>query len=377
MRIIKLKGRTEEAIKRKIEKEYGERAVILKIDKEESEGAFKWLKASQIVMTLAVKEEIEQRETQAEKVTAIPVQNPKSEASYDVLIQLQQEIKRLHEEIGEIKENGKKNSQLEGMSALSIPKENTLSLYMCHKLQALGIAPGICQELCQEISGSNSEEVIRQLFTKLEKLIEEKKESQLPQVVFFMGSTGVGKTTTIAKLTAKYVLEEEKKVVLFTSDTYRIAAVEQLRTYAEILGVEIEIIYDEKELPKYLEKWKHVDHILIDTAGRSHKNKEQVTELKALMAQVPDKQVFLVLNASTQEKDVKKMMSVYEEIATDFDLIITKLDETDEEGNLINISHDVAKPIAYVTDGQNVPADIKAFDKQTYIAALLGRLNDE
>lgn len=138
----------------------------------------------------------------------------------------------------------------------------------------------------------NLEEMIRKIYSELEKSLREKEGKDLAQIIFFIGSTGVGKTTTLAKLTAKYVLEEHKKVVLFTADTYRIAAVEQLKTYADILGVEIEVIYNEAELPQYIEKWKHMDYILIDTAGRSHKNEEQVKELKALMKNVEKNKCF-------------------------------------------------------------------------------------
>ena len=164
---------------------------------------------------------------------------------------------------------------------------------------------------------------------------------------------GVGKTTTLAKLTAKYVLEEQKKVVLFTADTYRIAAVEQLKTYADSLGVEIEVIYNEAELPKYIEKWRDIDYILIDTAGRSHKNEEQVKELKALMQHIESKQVFLVLNANTAARDVVTIVDTYAQAEAEFDLILTKLDETDEIGNVVNIAYYANKPIMYLTYGQN------------------------
>ena len=100
-------------------------------------------------------------------------------------------------------------------------------------------------------------------------------------------------------------------------------------------------------------------------------------ELKALMENIKEKQVYLVLNANTSARDVKKIVETYEKADPNFDLIITKLDETDEIGNVVNISYYADKAIQYLTAGQNVPSDIKTFNKQEYIAELLRRLNDE
>ena len=120
-----------------------------------------------------------------------------------------------------------------------------------------------------------------------------------------------------------------------------------------------------------------MDYILIDTAGRSHKNEEQVKELKALMQQIENKQVFLVLNANTVARDVVTIVNTYAKAEPQFDLILTKLDETDEIGNIVNIAYYSDKPIMYLTNGQNVPADIKVFNKQEYITELLGRISNE
>lgn len=384
MKILKFKGKTEEIVLKQIEKEYGKNAVVIHTQKEEKTGHFKWFKSPRIVVTVAIKEEsdleimtpkasFEKTEREEIKNKVNPIKE--NEASYQLLADLKDEIGALHQEIGELRRTPKVVYREN-----STPSSNTnpLKAFIQDKLMNLGVKKEVCDSLLEPIEAEDSETFIRELYQSLETLLIEKKEEiDAPQILFFIGSTGVGKTTTIAKLTAKYVLDEQKKVVLFTSDTYRIAAVEQLKTYADILGVEIEIIYDESELPKYIEKWKHVDHILIDTAGRSHKNEEQVTELKALMEKVPNKQVYLVLNANTTAKDVKNIVETYEKAEAQFDLIVTKLDETDEWGNVVNINYYANKPIVYVTMGQNVPADIKVFDKEAYITKLIGRLNDE
>lgn len=383
MKILKLKGKTEETILKEIEREYGERAIIISTQKEDVTGPFKWFKSAKTVVTIALKEAEDELEAQPKSLDLEPTSESslkETNASYELLIDLKNQLGKLHQELEEIKKNSivvEKDAVLQHEDITNLQKKNKLTACIQNKLIHLGVKPEVCELLLAAIETEETETFIRELFTALEQVLTEKVEEELPQIIFFIGSTGVGKTTTIAKLTAQYVLEEQKKVVLFTSDTYRIAAVEQLKTYADILGVEIEIIYDESELPRYIEKWRHMDHILIDTAGRSHKNEEQVTELKALMQNVLDKQVYLVLNANTAAKDVRKIVETYEKAESQFDLIVTKLDETDEIGNVININYYAQKAISYLTDGQNVPSDIKVFDKQSYITELLGRLNDE
>jgi flagellar biosynthesis protein FlhF len=141
--------------------------------------------------------------------------------------------------------------------------------------------------------------------------------------------------------------------------------------------VDIEVIYEADELMQYITKWKQADHIFIDTAGRSHKNSEQIQDIKVLLESIEEKQVFLVLNANTSCKDIKSIITIYEEVCSDFELIITKLDETDEIGNVVNIAYYAKRPILYLTHGQDVPADISGFNADEYTSYLLGRINYE
>ena len=195
-----------------------------------------------------------------------------------------------------------------------------------------------------------------------------------PRIVFFIGPTGVGKTTTIAKLAGRYCVEEKKKVALLTADTYRIAAAEQLRTYANILETPFRIIYTPEELQAAVEDYWDCDYIFIDTAGRSHQNTDQLEKMKEMVAALkrPESyQVFLVLSATTKYRDLQKIADCYGKIA-DFELIFTKLDETEAVGNLLNIKLYTDAPIAYVTCGQNVPDDMEAFDPQKTVKQILG-----
>lgn len=195
-----------------------------------------------------------------------------------------------------------------------------------------------------------------------------------PKVVFFVGPTGVGKTTTIAKVASKFHVEESRKVVLFTTDTYRIAAAEQLRTYANIMGVPFRVIYSEDEMKQSVEEFKDFDFILVDTAGHSHKNEAQKEIMNGFFHSVEgiaEKEVFLVLSTTTKYRDLVIIADSYSAM-TKYNLIFTKLDETMTLGNLLNLRLYTDASMSYVTYGQNVPDDIEVFNPQKTVKQLLG-----
>ena len=195
-----------------------------------------------------------------------------------------------------------------------------------------------------------------------------------PVVIFFIGPTGVGKTTTIAKVASSLSVNNKKKVALLTTDTYRIAAADQLRTYASILEVPFRVIYSEDELSIACDDFKDCEYILVDTAGHSHKSEELLIKQKSFMECLPEnvtKQCFLVLSATTKYKDLKKIVDNYRSVS-DFQLIFTKLDETSTLGSLYNITCYSDSSIAFVTCGQNVPDDIETFNGQRIVKQLLG-----
>lgn len=197
------------------------------------------------------------------------------------------------------------------------------------------------------------------------------------KLVFFIGPTGVGKTTTIAKIASKFRVDEKKKVALLTADTYRIAAAEQLRTYANILEVPFRVIYTVEEINKALEDFRDYDYIMIDTAGHSHQNTTQKDNMRNIIHSVDDRvesEVHLVLSATTKYKDLISIADSYKEMA-DYKLIFTKLDETTTLGNLLNLRLYTGASLSYVTYGQNVPDDIEDFNPQKTVKRLLGGKN--
>lgn len=199
-------------------------------------------------------------------------------------------------------------------------------------------------------------------------------EGKKPRVVFFIGPTGVGKTTTIAKIASKYKVEEEKKIAFVTADTYRIAATEQLHIYANILDAPMSIVYSAEELNQTVEKYADYDLIFVDTAGFSHRNEEQKMDTKKLIDGLDEqhsREVFLVLSAATKYKDLLQIVDSYKEISK-YKLIFTKLDETTSYGNILNIRLYSGADLSYMTTGQNVPDDIEEFNSQRIVKQLLG-----
>ena len=189
-----------------------------------------------------------------------------------------------------------------------------------------------------------------------------------------MGPTGVGKTTTIAKIASKYKLEVGMKIAFLTADTYRIAATEQLRVYANILDAPMSIIYSAEEMNAAIERVSEYDLIFVDTAGFSHKNDEQCNDMKKMLAGLDaayEREVYLVVSATTKYKDLLEIADRYKEIA-DYKLIFTKLDETEAYGNIYNIKMYSGAPLSYMTNGQNVPDDIEEFNTQKIVKQLLG-----
>lgn len=197
------------------------------------------------------------------------------------------------------------------------------------------------------------------------------------KIIFFIGPTGVGKTTTIAKLASDFKLNKGKSVAMVTADTYRIAAVEQLNTYAGILDVPVSVAYSPSEICGCLNEFSGYDVIFVDTAGRSHKNEEQKDELIELINNVKnggydaDIETFLVLSVTTKYKDLINIADTYKEI-DDYRLLFTKLDETVTLGNIINLKCYTGSPLSYTTSGQNVPDDIETIDVQKLAKNLLG-----
>ncbi|WP_068774642.1 flagellar biosynthesis protein FlhF [Paenibacillus sp. FJAT-26967] len=190
------------------------------------------------------------------------------------------------------------------------------------------------------------------------------------RIVHIVGPTGVGKTTTIAKLAADQVLKQRRKVGLITSDTYRIAAIEQLRTYANILDIPVEVVFSPADLTKALHKLQDSDVIFMDTAGRNFRNEMYVSELSTLLRHQGPSETFLVLSLTSKYSDMKAITANFSKYKVD-KVLFTKMDETHSYGAILNLLHDFPVKLSYVTDGQNVPDDIMIIDEAKIADAIL------
>ena len=191
-----------------------------------------------------------------------------------------------------------------------------------------------------------------------------------PKIVALIGTTGVGKTTTIAKIAAKFVLERGISVALITADTYRISAVDQLKTYSDIIGLPLEIVYSPSELGPALKRHKNKKLILIDTAGRSQNNEYQMQELKEFLAADPSIEKHLVMSATTKERDAEAILDRFADCHPDR-ILVTKTDETESIGAIVNLLFDRRIALSYITTGQSVPDDIEPAKPEALARLLL------
>lgn len=178
------------------------------------------------------------------------------------------------------------------------------------------------------------------------------------RIVTLCGPTGVGKTTNLAKLAAQFTVRERARVAMITADTYRIAAPEQLRVYANIIGVPLRVVNDLKEIKEALRDLQHYDLVFMDTAGNSQFNLEQINELKSLLQAVDPFETILALSANTHLEDLRSIVSNFK-CLNPASILFTKIDETRQYGAMLTIMAEAGLPLAYLSNGQNVPDDIR------------------
>ncbi|CAH0213644.1 Flagellar biosynthesis protein FlhF [Peribacillus sp. Bi96] len=188
--------------------------------------------------------------------------------------------------------------------------------------------------------------------------VENGKQGLQKKYINIVGPTGVGKTTTLAKVAAETMLKHDKKVAFITTDTYRIAAIDQLKTYAKILNVPIEVAYNLEDFKKAAERFSHYDYVFIDTAGRNFRNPQYVKDLHEIIHFTDEMETYLVLSLTSKQKDMEDIYRQFSAIPIK-QVIFTKADETSTFGAIFNFIHAHKLGAAYITNGQNVPDDIE------------------
>ncbi len=403
MVIKKFIGKTEQEAVEAAKKELGENIVIMSVRQMKPKGPFAFFKPRQTEVTAALEEERESVRKEPEREAVQQVAKVVAEADKNVRLAGQSGIEkkldslqtllesRLKEEDksepgAEAKEksgeSGAGSAEPEDESPKDSEQEKFVRL-LYNTMIDNEVAEQYANQILEDLDKSRKpnmplDYVLANIYQKIilkfgkgEGILPA---AQGPRVVFFIGPTGVGKTTTIAKLAGNFTVEKKKKVALLTADTYRIAAAEQLKTYACILEVPFRVIYSAEEMKEAVEAFRDYDYIFVDTAGHSHQNKEQMEKMReylSAMDQGVESQVFLVLSATTKYKDLLRITDNYRGIS-DYQLIFTKLDETTTLGNLLNLRLYVDTSIAYTTSGQNVPSDIEQFNPQKTVKQILG-----
>ncbi len=230
-----------------------------------------------------------------------------------------------------------------------------------------GIARRLINSLQYQSSSDgikNPEEIYRKLTGFVASMLQEARPLQFTaekrKIVTVVGPTGVGKTTTIAKLSSYFSLMELRKSALITIDGYRIGAEAHLRTYADILNIPFYTVYDAQDMKMRLDSLKDYEMIFVDTTGRGASDQEGLNLMKPVLDQLPrdEREIFLVMSATTKARDLLKIYESYSIFRPD-KLIFSKIDETDSLGNLLNLVDKTELPVAYLTTGQKVPEDIE------------------
>lgn len=412
MIINKFQGKTEEEAIQKARTEFGENTVIMNVKEVKPKGFFRAFKSSTYEVTAAMEEKeqfvnplrtapgvskphesinlaadeeinINRRESKADFSSAVrqeqrKMQKPEKDAEEK---KLEERLESLSNRLEEsLSGPAKKEPELAKEPAF---EELNFVRILYTTLIKNEVSERYVNQILDEIEkfirpGNNVDIILSNVYQKLILRFGQPKTIDMsrpkPRVLFFVGPTGVGKTTTIAKIASKYKMEYGKKVAFITADTYRIAATEQLQVYANILDAPMSIIYSKDELNERIAEYTDYDLVFVDTAGFSHKNKAQREDTKNLLQGVSieySKEVYLVLSATTKYKDLIDIIDTYREI-TEYKLIFTKLDETTTYGNLLNIKLYSGADLSYTTNGQNVPDDIEVFDTQKIVKQLLG-----
>ena len=396
MKLKRFEARTEEAAIEKVKSELGQAALILSVKKVMPRGIFRFFRKPMVEVTAAYDDTDEELEKEPDDIS-LQETKVNDEIAFErdkLLFDQMAKNKKLSEQQAkidnleaELKQMAKKLSVGSFNSGKDRVYNNSLLQLFYDTLISQDVLPEIAAEILDEAEKASKTStldinyVVKLVYNKIHAILMKSVDATVyepkdgkARTVMLIGPTGVGKTTTIAKLSSNYILHNNYNVGLITADTYRIAAVEQLKTYADILGIEVGIVYEPEELLDKLNLMLGIhDIIIVDTAGRSHKNKENFDELRRMIFAVKDINIekYLVLSMTTKLEDMLDIIDRFSEMC-EFKIIFTKLDETLTYGSLLNICYKTGKKVDYLTTGQNVPDDIEKMEPDKAAKALLG-----
>ncbi len=434
MRVKTFEGKTEQEVLDKIKNEMGVDAVVLNIKKINTNGFLGMFKGSKVEITAAIDNDNKSKAKKEPSVLEAPIgkaevddflkniktttsitkneQNEQVEiqetnynlgkVDYTVLAlegalkEKERLIKEQEEQISKLSQQISKSDELissltENIIQLNESKDRGEELFANEYVQIVydtlieqNVMDAVALDILKEVKDlkageSDLNKIVKVAYNNIIKLIGEPYQIDENEcyrfnskVILFMGPTGVGKTTTIAKLASKFILEKSMSTGLITADTYRMGAVDQLRMYADILDVDLVVAYTNNDLKQGYENMNGNKNIIfVDTAGRSHKNDANVDELVSLINEIPDCEKFLVVSLTTKSEDILSIVNTYNQFI-DFKIIFSKSDETNALGAIVNTCYLTGKQISYITNGQIVPNDISLAEPEAIAKSILG-----
>jgi len=381
MKIKRYIGSTTQEAMYKLKREFGSDAVVLHTRKIKHPGLLGFFKKNKVEVVAAIDDENgtlnkgNYNNSIANKVNK-SIHNNSYNNQDEINSEINKEMKAIRKMMEGLVDN------LDSSDDLEVPNQ-LIDIYEILLKNGVSseVSTQILKSIGEQVNLSNKDkETLKEIVRiNIEEYLSEPKPityNGRQKIIFFIGPTGVGKTTTLAKIAANISLQHKRSVGLITADTYRIAAVEQLKIYAEILNLPLKVIYDLKDIYKAMSNFKEKEVVLVDTAGRNHKNKEQMEELKELIQSVNNKEIYLVLAATTDIKTISSIIEEYESI-DDFKIIFTKIDEANNLGVILNTKFRFKNKLSYITTGQNVPEDIEVFSCTKTSKSLIGEDENE
>lgn len=407
MNIMKFQGKNEDEALKLAKKELGDNVVIFNTKKIKAKGLFSFLKKSVVEITVAAKENddaankvkadiasavssVDRLRAKAETQVEKPVSSENklvTEKLDSIQTLLEEKLKKadIPAPVEKIVAAGKNDVKKEADEVeISEPTPEILDFVkiLYNTMVDNEIREQYANQMIDDIvknynKDMTMEYILSHIYQKMvlkfgtSQYIEPSEKG--PKIIYFIGPTGVGKTTTLAKIASQLYFTDKKKIAMFTIDTYRIAASDQLSSYANIMDVPMEIIYKTEDMVETYKKYSNYNYILVDTAGHSSKNEEMSENTNAFLHcldEYAEKEVYLVVSATTKYKDLVNIADYYSKMAN-YKLIFTKLDETCAYGNLLNLKIHTGAPMSYVTCGQNVPDDFEKFNIQDTVRKLL------
>lgn len=390
MKVKKYTAATMPEVMKKIRNELGKDAVILNSKVVNKGGilGFFMKKQFEVIAAIDPDQPIAKNEKQNQERLFVVREQPKVQSNKEPVVETNgernQAVDDLVREIEQLKaivqEAGKQTGNPEGIFPQPLQRfyDHLLNQGVHEKL-IMELMPILYENwitVGKQVSMVTIQSWIIDFFEKKYKNLSFGKLTYEKQFLNVIGPTGVGKTTTLAKIAAHSVLVDKKTTAFITTDTYRIAAIDQLKTYASILGIPIEVAYDFNDLQKAKEKFKDKDLVLIDTAGRNYRNPQYVKELNGVLDFSKETESFLVLSLTAKQEDMKAIYEQFSLIAIN-KMVFTKLDETSSYGAMLNLVNDFQTGIAYLTNGQDVPDDIKEATLDEVIKTILGGIDNE